>query len=89
MMTSKSCSSMMRAPSLPEVATRQWKPIRPRLSATVSAWARSLSTISTSAGGAGAPSAPPSAVEWATGDAGVILLMITHAGTFHQSLGPP
>ena len=26
-------------------------------------------------------SAPPSAVEWATGDAGVILLMITHAGT--------
>ena len=35
----------------PEVATRQWQPIRSRLSATVSAWDWSLSIISTSAGG--------------------------------------
>ena len=34
---SKGDSSISRAPSLPEVATRQWKPVRSRLSATVSA----------------------------------------------------
>ena len=41
----------LRPPAVPEVATRQWKPTRSRLSATVSAWASSLSTISTSIGG--------------------------------------
>ena len=36
---SKGDSSIIRAPSVPEVATRQRNPVRSRLSATVSAWA--------------------------------------------------
>ena len=56
MIRSKLSSSMILAPSTPEAATRQRKPTRSRLSATVSAWARSLSMIRTCAGVAGASS---------------------------------